>query len=166
MEIKISIPVCGRVKQKKGIFVAFLITVVVVPEDSMTCFLIIVCWKIPSPSLLCFWLDQVYSLPLIDCWKGQKFLKSAFWSLGNKKILHAVFDNAPYMYIQDWFLLVGKCVCGWTLNIDYWTFFPWLAATKQSDWFFKPASPIRENIFQRFWHIHKTKCTLRAGHNS
>ena len=155
-----------RFKQKSGIFVAFLITVVVVPEDSMTCFLIIVCWKIPSPSLLCFWSDQVYSLALIDCWKGKKFLKSAFWSLGNKKILHAVFDNAPYMYIQDWFLFVGKCVCGWTLNIDYWTFFPWLAATKQSDWFFKPASPIRENIFQRFWHIHKTKCTLRAGHNS
>ena len=34
-------------KQKSWIFVAFLRTVVVVPEDSMTCFLIIVCWKIP-----------------------------------------------------------------------------------------------------------------------
>ena len=83
-----------------------------------------------------------------------------------KKILNTVFYNAVYTYIQDWFLVVGKCVCGWTLNIDYWTFFRRLAATKQRDWFFEPASPIRENIFQRFWHIHKNKCTLRGGHNS
>ena len=73
------------------------------------------CWKI------CRYLlgDLIVTsqLPLIYCWKGQKFLKSALWCL--EKTLQAVFNNSQYTF-RIGFWSWGNVYAGehWTLIIE------------------------------------------------